>query len=111
MAMLNEEEMDVRQAGDDEDLANEIRLAMVEVMVYPTVALEDDEGFEVLEGVQRERLVDFIGELTRTDLAAVYNVVRLLVAFPRDDEVFAAVAEQDAQWREMLRFEAEVDNV
>lgn len=112
MAMLNErEEMDVRQAGDDAGLADEVRLALVDMMLYPTVSLEDDEGFEVLEGVHRERLVDLIAQLSRTDLTAIYHVVRLLALFPRDEAVFAAVAKQDARWRDVLGFDEPGDVV
>lgn len=112
MAMLNErEEMNVRQAGDDAGLADEVRLALVDMMLYPAAALDDDGGFEVMEGVHREKLVDLIAQLSRTDLAAVYQVVRLLALFPRDEAVFAAVAEQDARWRQVLGFDEPGDVV
>lgn len=88
--------------GDNEVRADEVRLALVRAVVYPSAPLEDDAGLAVLEARQRLTLPGLIDRLTRTDLTAVYNVVELLAFNLRDDAVFEAVAQQDAWIREIL---------
>lgn len=95
---------------DEVSRANKARLALAAAAVYPSRSLDDDEGFAVREQGQRATLPGFLCRLSRTDLAAVYELVNLLALNPRDDEaVFAAVARQDARCREEMG--VEVDEV
>lgn len=61
----------------------------------------------MLEAFQRLALPGLIDRLSRTDLTAVYNVIKLLASNPRDDAVFEAVARQDSLCRRLLGIDPE----
>jgi len=68
----------------DFDQALALRLALVKLGLGLDWRMEGQE-FEVMEANQRQAIVDMVPELSREDLAAVYNLVRLLVVIPDDD--------------------------
>lgn len=78
-----------RENGDEAERGHQARRALVELALYPTGLLELDSAFAVMEANQRAALVEIVAELGRTDLAALYDLARLLALAPRDDEVFA----------------------
>lgn len=86
--------------GDDADRADEVRKMIAQLALYPAAALENDAGLAVMETKLRATMPALIGRLSRTDLAAVYNIVKLLVLFPRpDDGVFSLICQLDKRWR------------
>ena len=86
--------------GDNKERAAEVREAIARLELYPTAALENDVGLERIETNLRATLPSLIGQLSRTDLAAVDNIVKLLVLFPRpDDGVFSLICRLDKRWR------------
>lgn len=85
-----------RQPGSDTaERAGHIRRALADLVLYPAVPMEVDSGLAVLEANQRAALHDIVDELDRVDLAALFQLARLLVLFPRQDEIFAYVQRLD----------------
>ena len=80
----------------DEAEAIRIRRRIGEEGLYPTGDINDDPGLAVAEANPRAALHQVVEELYRTDLRAVFDVVRLLVLIPRDDEVFEWTAVESA---------------
>lgn len=80
---------------DEADAAHQLRLALADLCLYPAAPLETDPAFAVQEANHRAALYDLIGELDRTDLAALFRVARLLVLFLRREAVFACIRAYD----------------
>lgn len=78
-------------AGDEAERGAKVRRALAELVLYPTRDLGLDSGFAVLEANQRAALEEMVAELDRTDVAALYHLVRLLVLAARDPAIFEYV--------------------
>lgn len=84
-----------RLTGDEPELGHQARRTLAILGLYPSGPLELDSAFAVLEENHRAVLGEIIAELSRTDLAALYELVRLLALSTRDDEVFEYVKQLD----------------
>lgn len=81
------------QPGRDEaERGRQARRALAELGLYPDGPLELDSAFGVIETNCRAALVAIVTtQLGRTDLLALWGLVRLLALTPRDDEIFEYV--------------------
>lgn len=86
-------------SGDEAERGAEVRRALADLWLYPTRDLGLDPGFAMLEVNQRAALAEMVAALDRTDLAALYHLVRLLVLAERDEGVFEYVRVLDAAAR------------
>ena len=80
----------------DEPKAIRVRHRIGEEGLYPIRDINDDPDLAASEANHRAALHQIVEELDRTDLRAVFDVARLLVLIPRDDEVFEWIAAESA---------------
>lgn len=78
--------------------AAEIRTALADLGLYLTRNVNSDPGYAAFEGNARAWLPDLLGNLDRTEVIAVFQLVSILAAVPRvgGDDIFCYAAELSA---------------
>lgn len=77
--------------------AHDARLSLASAALFPTSNINGRDDLATYEENMRRELPALVGELDRTDLAAVHQLVKLLAMTPRDDDqLFAYIAQRDA---------------